>query len=416
MSNFNLYIFFWNIIFNFIIYRIVIVLGKGIPMFLIIFLLLLFYVYSGFGASFDLVPWQYTFYYNIFIGVFFTFFTFTYKRTNFRIKNVDSLFLKLNLFPLYFLLLVLFNTSYPLFDLKKLIIPETLSLNKDIIYSVSPKSFGVDSIKVISGYLILILTPFYYLSLYGFRDKPFKLFLLLFFPIYISYSFSGYVGRSTLVPYLFIYLSTLYTFRPDLRRIMIVVVSVCMAPLIFFLYYYSESRLGHGYENVTFSDAITIISGQELSFPRHYLDLINYSFDYKIIDYFIWLFTLPFPGFLKNNLVNLNVNFDFSSFILGIDVSSTDFFVLLPGLVNESIFIFGFKLFWINALVGGVVFGTMFKIVSTIPNFSVIKSYFIFFIIPLAARAGFFSSIPLIVNGFIVFFILIFFSKLRLYD
>ena len=359
---------------------------------------------------------NYTLYYNLFITIFSIFFVLAFKFQINWIKYNRDVFSNAysQIFLICFLVLIWIDTSLPELSLIKLIKPTEFYLSKDFLISNNTKLGNKGYVGLLTNYLILITTPFYYWALYCYRSRPILLSIFLFLPLYFYYAYSGYIGRSTIVPFLAIFLYTVYEFLPKMRRFIIVFCILGIVPSLVLLYSFAEARLGHEVPSVGIADAVSSVISTEFSFPSHFHDITKFTFVTQIKQYLIWLVSLPIPGFIKGDLVSLNVNVDFSVFILGIDSRRSDFYVFLPGLVNESIFIFGFYFFWIHAIVGGLLMGFLLKSISYNPSFFILQAYIVFYIVPLAARAGFFSAFPIMVNSFLFFLVFTFVSRLKI--
>ena len=92
---------------------------------------------------------------------------------------------------LFFLILKLSTLIYPQFLLYRLIDPPAPDLS-----SVFAERFETQEstfFESISYYLLSLLSPFFFLSLYKFRYKPWKLFSLLIIIPYIDYCRVGYI-------------------------------------------------------------------------------------------------------------------------------------------------------------------------------------------------------------------------------
>lgn len=365
------------------------------------------YFYSGLGASFQIVPIYYTFMYNVLLLMYLSAFKFSMK---FKTPKPSEFSLKI-LFKYYkviiyfFILLSFVNAGYPSFNIIKLIKPSSPVLNFDLTSSSSSNAF-----KSILYYIILILEPFYLVSLFRYRDKPFKLFILLFLPLYFYFSLGGYVARSTLLPYLFIYFYLIYLYNPQYRNKIKYFGLISFLPLVILAFYYSEIRIGN--ESSSF-DPISIIGTvfiQEGVFPLYFAQIYKMNLDTQIFQFFKWLLVLPVPSFLKGDSFGLYVNQYFTELITGKNKYSEGFSILLPGNVTESFLIFGKYLFFLLPLISGCINGLIYKLFKSSQTFIPLRIYFIFMFIPLFSRASFNSAIPVAINGYLIFIFFVFFK------
>ena len=409
----NYLVLFLNSSITFLLYLYLQNRFRGIDRVFLLFSLFLFFVYSGFGAAFEKVPLFYTFMYIIFILVYFFTFSFTQKIIVKHIKS-DKIFYFRRLsfiFLFMYLFLTFLNAGYPSFNLIKLINPSAPVLEFDLTVSIKDNTF-----KNLLYYLLLFIQPFYLISIYKYRFSPFKSFLLYLLPLYFYYTLGGYVARSYLLPYLFMFFFTIYYYRIDLRKPLKIIVITSLLPLLIFSFYFAEWRLGHETSNISIIDIVSIIIFQETSFPLHYIELSNLVFETQILDFFKWLLMLPIPSFLKGSGYSIDVNNYFTTLITGTDIYTKGYFVLLPGPVLESYLIFGKYLFFLLPFFGGLITGFLYKLFNLTDDFLILKIYFIFMFMPLIARAGFFSAIPVAINGFLLFYLFILLLKINLND
>jgi hypothetical protein len=116
----------------------------------------------------------------------------------------------------------------------------------------------------------------------------------------------------------------------------------------------------------------------------------------------LWLILLPLPGFLKFGYGSYFLNREFSVQILGVEPSDTTFFVVLPGVVGESIYVFGPFFFWVHA----VILGLFIKFVIKTFTSSDVFTYLFFFCIVrfsfMLARAGTISVYPMMLKSFLI--------------
>lgn len=409
----NIWVLLFNITTTFVLYLVLRKRYLGVDRIFLIFSILLFYIYSGFGAAFEKVPLYYSFMYNIFIVVYYYTFSLT-QRIKIKMIKKDKLksFSKLSSFFIFFYFLITFlNAGYPSFNLIKLIKPSAPILEFDL--TVSLKS---DGFKSILYYILLLIQPFYLMAIYKFRLSPLKLFIAIMLPLYFYFSLGGYVARSYLLPYFAMFIFTVYHFKPELRRKIKIFSLSLVVPIIMFSYFYSEWRLGHETSKISVLDVLSLLFFQESSYPLHFVKLYNQGIDTQILDFFKWLLMLPIPSFIKGSTYSIDINNYFTELITGTNIYSEGYFVLLPGTVVESFLIFGKYLFFLLPFFGGLISGFLYKLFKLSDNFIIMRVYFIFMFMPLVARAGFFSAIPIAINGFIIFYVLIIIMKINFDD
>lgn len=403
--NFNYLVFILNIVLSIIIYIYYYSKFSGLDKLFLTVFSVLYYLYSGFGASFEVVPLYYSLMYNVYFWVFLFFF---YRTINVK-KNEPNegkiIFLKRHatVFIFCYIFLSFINAGYPDFSLSKLFIIKAPSLEFDLADGIA---FNQTPVKKVLSYFLLFIQPFYLISLIKFKNHPLRLFLCLFVPIYFYYTLGGYVARSYLVPYLAIYLFILYNYNQYLRIYIKYGTLLSIPLLIIGLYQFSEVRIGHDVNiSISFFDIFKVLFFQETTYPIlfsniYYLDLSN-----KTLDFLLWLFTLPIPSFLKGTQFGLEINYYFTELLTGKNKTSDGLSIFLPGNVTESYLVFGKYFFFLLPVFGGVILGYLYRLLSISDHFTTLKIYFIFMLIPLVARASLNAAIPIAINGFLVFYL-----------
>jgi|GEM_PF-2293673 len=408
---FNYLIFFINIIISLGIFAFFYRKFRGLDKLFVTIFSILYYLYSGFGASFDVVPMYYSFMYNVYYVVFLFFFyhTLYYEKAYYGEMKMETLKQYANLFIFIYIFFSFINAGFPDFNLKKLFVIEAPNIGVELSDAVD---FNQGPVKKILSYVLLIVQPFYLISLIKFKTRPFKLFLLLFAPIYFYYTLGGYVARSYLLPYLAIYLFTLYNYNKNLR-VYIKYGFIIMVPfLIIFSFRFSEMRIGNDIDiSLSFFDLFKILFFQETTYPVLFSNIYVLDLSNKSIDFFLWLITLPIPSFLKGPQFGLEVNYYFTELLTGKNKTSEGLSVFLPGNVTESYLIFGKYFFFLLPVFGGMVLGFLYRLISSSNYFTILKIYFIFMMLPLVTRAGLNSAIPVAINGFLFFYL---FLKIRI--
>lgn len=377
----------------------------------------LIFIYSGIGASFSIVPTEYIFFYVTYIF----FFSFSFSKTAFVkfISPVDTLAYdkimakliinkRISRIIIYlFICLSLLNALYPGFNILRLFILKKPELIFDL--SEIPSR---DLLQSLLYYILMLLQPFYFISLSTYKDKSLKFFIALFLPIYFSYTLGGYVARSTLIPYFAIFIVTMYVFNEKYRRIIVWLSIISFIPILLLLYYFTIWRAGDSVAtDMTNSNALISLFAQEATYPLLYKTLSESSNHFETINFFKWLFTLPIPSFLKGSSYSIYINYEFTEIITGQSRDSSGFSVLLPGVVTESFFIFGKYFNFIMPLITGWLLGSLYRMISSNSLFFILKLYFILMLFPLLARAGGGSALPIIVNSFMVFYLVLFWVK-----
>lgn len=363
-----------------------------------------FFIYSGIGVAWENADKSYLVYYFIWM-IFFSmslYFIIGRKRSD----NIEGV-------PRFSTSLVTKHASFFLYSyigLKLL----TLFVNGKIMNLVHPPSLDIFSALAeepadggILYYISHIVFIFYFVSLYKYRHKVGKLFLFLFFPFYIDYAASGYIARSTIMAYLIIYFVAIYFYNPSYRKWIIRVLVIGVPLLAVLLSFYTFLRRGAEVD-VPVEQAIKLLLFQETSYPAHFVEIKKMPNHLDLFnDYIQWLTTLPLPGFLKDTSKDYFFNAIFTERLYGIIRDTQDFYILLPGVVNEGIFIFGTFLYPLHAIILGLFVGCAYRIVGSKDEFFLFL-YISVFLSSLAARAGTVSAYPVYLKDLLMYEVIIF--------
>lgn len=361
-----------------------------------------FYVYSGLGVSWSSCDKSYLLYYFVWL----VFFSITIHMTMGRKKicSMDGIFSSSgerllryanHIIVIYFILLLLsLAQEGKLFNLLSPQAPDLAGVMDEV-----SKGEGGGGLLYYAKHISHI---FYMVSLYKYRYKIGKLFILMFLPFYISYAESSYVARSTIMAYLIIYCISIYYYNPSIRRKLRLLFVVGMPVLLIGLSFYTFIRMGREID-ISAGDAITLLAYQETKYPTHFTAIQKLPESYKLLyDYFNWLLTLPLPGFLKDSSKDYFFNAIFTETISGVYRGQMGFSVALPGIVNEGLFIFGMNLFWLHAVIVGLFVGISYRIVTRKNEFFLFL-YLSVFMASLFARAGSVSAYSIYLKSFLMY-------------
>lgn len=363
--------------------------------------ILFFFVYSGIGAAWEGCDKDYLFFYFLWMCFFsFTlYFTmggkagyptdgFETERTSFIIRNA-----KLFIIAYFLIKLVVLAQAGKILNL---ISPPSIDIRAALEAGEDAADGGL------FYYLEKITFIFYFTSLYKYRTKIGKLFFLVFFPFYIDYSSSGYVARSTVMAFLIIYFIAIYYFNPERRKSLRLIFFAGLPFLVIGLSLYTFIRMGMEVDR-SVGDAVTLLAYQETSYPIHFslIKKLTDSWD-LFVDYLHWLITLPFPGFMKDSSKDYFFNAIFTEKLYGIIRGTQGFYILLPGVVNEGIFIFGKVLFPLHAIVLGLFVSLAYRVVKYKEEFFLFL-YISYFLASLIARAGTVSTYPVYLKDLLMY-------------
>lgn len=218
------------------------------------------------------------------------------------------------------------------------------------------------------SYFLILLGPMYFLSIMRHQGSIFLVFFLLLIPIYFEFVREGYIGRYEIMFNLMVFWMYLWILRPKLRVALLLVTLAAFPFILISLQIFSQIRLGVSFDDAiyhsvqnAFSPIETEITFLQVSGNR----LIESGQRVDLISYFTWLLTLPLPGFIKSELPISLINFEISEIVLGLRVVDHGFFVLLPGLLAESIFIYGELFFFVHFVFLGFFAGVISRVFSS---------------------------------------------------
>ena len=207
--------------------------------------------------------------------------------------------------------------------------------------------------------------------------------------------------------YLIIYVVAIYFYNPNYRKRIIRVLVIGVPLLAVLLSFYTFLRRGAEVD-VSVTQAIKLLLFQETSYPAHFVEIKKMPDHIDLFnDYIQWLTTLPLPGFLKDTSKDYFFNAIFTERLYGIVRDTQDFYILLPGVVNEGLFIFGTFLYPLHAIVLGIFVGCAYRIVASKDEFFLFL-YISVFLSSLAARAGTVSAYPVYLKDLLMYEVIIF--------
>lgn len=304
---------------------------------------------------------------------------------------------------------------YILLHLVELVTPEfrlhlLLTPSPPDIYSWFLSRFDQDysPVKKVTHYIETLSTPFFYLALYSFRRKITYIVMILVGVAYIKYVALSYIGRSSILfDFVFVFLVIWFT-KPEARRILVILTLLFTPILLIFFHAYSIIRLGIDLSDINFEMAISSVLESEFSFfLKTGIPLIESGKNINLLHYFTWILTLPIPGFFKGGLEIALVNYEISEIVLGRAVGEKMFYVVLPGLLAESFYIYGEYFFWLHAMFIGFIAAFFCRCFEKVPHFMFLYFYVAIMFFYNLNRGGVGSLLPSIINEFVLYYIFV---------
>jgi hypothetical protein len=267
-----------------------------------------------------------------------------------------------------------------------------------------------DTLAGLVQYGRLLLTPFFYIALYRYRKRWVIGALLLVGLAYIRYVSAGYLGRGDMALAGALLLLAAWRLFPSRRRTLAVVGMVSAVLMLWGFYFYGVVRIGGLPEDRGLLENIASVLAVEVSFPKVAgMTIIDSGASVDASAYLTWVATLPLPKLLVGPVGGARINYEISELVLGVAPGEPGFYIVLPGLVAESIYIFGQSLFWLHALLLGVVGAFVVRLVERTPQLLFLTLYLALQFAYTLNRAGISAVLPTLTNELMLFYVFVFF-------
>lgn len=309
-----------------------------------------------------------------------------------------------------YLVLCFIPLIYPEWRLGRIFAPGAPDLVSHFFVRFAHQSADVFS-KLIF-YLTTLLSPFYYIALYRYRDRPSKLFVGLLAPIYLLYVQKQYVGRGTVLVTLLTFTLFYWIYKPKWRRRIVVAAAVALVPLMVALHFWSVVRLGREFEFAGIRESILHIVNAQTTFPLVAGgEVITSGARVPLADYLRWIVTLPIPKIFIGSVDGARINYEMAEIVLGLSPGDKGFTVTLPGVVAESVYVMGQYGFWLHALFLGGVTATVLRILQSKYEYSILLSWFIVFSSYKIVGAGVAALLPVVLNQLLFFYLYVYWGR-----
>ena len=386
---------------------------------------LFYYIYNGVGLAYNEISLTLRIYffifYIIFCVVFILFFRIKSKLLNkveYKIKGIE---IKpktiVKAFAFIYILTVILPLFYPTLIIGRLINPPTPdllgNLNDFQIVNAPSQTF-----MKLAFYVQTLCLPFFiYFFDVTVRKNKIVLYLLNAIILsYVAYVQSAYISRSDILLIFQIALLVFFIVQRKISSKHLFAISIPILLIIIFFSAYQEIRLGK--DSISSNSVNMLLTNAfetEISFPKNVVQkIVDKGFTTDLSNYFLWLTTLPIPKIFISNHNNFELNKELSQLLLGISSEDQYFFILLPGILGEGIYIYG-GLFFLHAIFLGFIFGVFLRLFRTNIHFNFFIAYLMVLMSYYTCRGGIVSSLPILINGNLLFFFYLFFlSKLKL--
>lgn len=214
-----------------------------------------------------------------------------------------------------------------------------------------------------------------------------------------------------MIPLVIILLVLYEKISPKKRKILIVGVTFALPVFCYLFVQFSSLRIGGTFEQISFTDSMQIIFGQEISYPTQFNDYRNLRSDVDIMDYIMWVILLPLPGFLKFGYGDPQINLKFTMLVSGLDPTMATFSICLPGMVGESLFVFGKYLFPLHAIIYAIIITILIKFLSKADAYKYLFFYVLTVFSYNICRGGTASAYSFAFKQFLIFLFFIYYLK-----
>lgn len=374
-----------------------------------------FFFYNGIAMASPEVPFYYLFYYfGLFLSFIlaFKFFCSVFKPLNRRITKVlptalekidgGSNYWQL-VIPVY-IILKMISLVYPIFRLELLLLPPSVDMLAT--WSASWEDKDTNIFLKLHSYFIFLLSPFFYIALYRYRNQFWKIVSILLFLLYVDYVKGAYIARSAILMTLGMIVVSLWVLRPHYRKKLVIIICSMLPVLLAGAYYYQFTRAGALIENISIADAIIALVEMETSFPISVgIPIIEGGHRVDFFGYVTWILTLPIPKVLTGAISGARINYEITEIVTGVSSGASGWSVVLPGLLSESVYVYGKYLFWLHGIIIGFFASLMTRIMENTPQLLFFQAYVVILLVYNLNRAGIGSVLPTFINEFILFYV-----------
>jgi hypothetical protein len=338
------------------------------------------YLWCGIGAAYEPVPWSYRTVYLVFTGSLVLAFLATLQASRSAAASLCAYIKPMivgattgRVFVFgaigIYLLARLMPLIYPEFNLPRLISPPSpdcsawLEREASLVYE--GQGFGITRVY---DYVATLSYPFFLIALYQLRHQYVALALLLILPEYFAYCVTSYANRGTAFALLVTFGLTVWLDNPKARFKVLAGGLLALPLLAVGFYEYSQIRIGGNVSDISWDEALSSMVQQEISFPLDAQTVIESDQRVDLPAYFTWLATLPVPKVLTGRIEGARVNYEISWLLLRKDVGTEGGYVLLTGLVTESVYIYGNTFFWLHAVFLGCLIALFCRLIEGHPR------------------------------------------------
>jgi hypothetical protein len=265
-----------------------------------------------------------------------------------------------------------------------------------------------DPVTKLLNYVRLVLAPFFYIGLYYYKNNLRAIFAIFALLVYLEYSVNSYVGRSTVMLYLGTLFLAVWFLRPEHQKKMLFGLIVTLPSIFYAFYLYQLVRLGGEVVGISLFEAMQGVLQVEWGFPKDVgVPIITSGKHVDLGGYFAWIFTLPIPKIFTGPIDGARINYEISTVVLGLPAGVEGWYVVLPGLVAESVYIFGVEFFWIHGVCIGLLAVITARALERMPQTVFLQMNIVLVFGYVLNRAGIGGVLPILVNQLFVPYLII---------
>ncbi|MHC4165481.1 MAG: hypothetical protein ACYSWQ_00835 [Planctomycetota bacterium] len=304
---------------------------------------------------------------------------------------------------LAYLLLSAFPLFWPEFRLHQLLAPSQPDLMTIFFLRFHDRP---DAVTQIVNYARILITPFFFISLYRYRFRLKWVAMIFCLLLYLKYVVDfSYVGRGMVMLHVSILFLAGWILYPKARPKLTILFISCIPIFLVAGYVYAVIRIGGTLGDISLSESANAVLGVELSFVRR-AGMVIYKTEARVnlADFVKWIITLPIPKLLTGPIEGSRINYEISELVLDLPTGSPGFYVVLPGLVGESIYIYGKHFFWVHGLFIGGLAAFFSRLMERVPQFLFLSLYVALLFGYNLNRAGIASLLPILTNQLLLFY------------
>ncbi len=303
-----------------------------------------------------------------------------------------------------YLLVQAFPLVYPKMRLDLLFHPPSPDVLSALMASLNTDTLSPP--LIIRSYLMSLMFPCYLILLYVLRKHPFLQLAYIAASLYLDYVIQSYVARSTIVASLALFGMLRWHYGMMRKWKMVAIAVLCVLLALPLANNYVRIRQGVPIEDMAWRGTLESaeeVFEQETRFPRNSGIIMHERKQTSIDRYLLWVASLPLPKSLIGRDYSLMLNLEISTFVLGRGVTEEGGYVELAGMTLEGRYIFGEDLYWIHALMVGVLFGVLCKLTEGTPAL-LPASLFLGIAFLIASRTGMSGTWHIIINSFLLLY------------